>query len=42
MKFEFHWPGVSEKTIFQYIDGTLIRANLAKMSKVSLDLWTFL
>ena len=39
MKFEFKWPVVSEKVMFQYIDGTPIYLTLAERSKVNLDLW---
>ena len=38
MKFDFHWPSGSEKTMFKYDDGTPIRATLAERSKVNLDL----
>ena len=31
MKFDFHWPSGSEKTMFKYVDGT-------ERSKVNLDL----
>ena len=38
MKFDFHWPSGSEKTMFKYVDGSPIGATLAETSKVNLDL----
>ena len=37
MKFDFHWPSGSEKTMFKYVDGIPIRATLAERSSKNND-----
>ena len=42
MKFDFHWPSGSEKTMFKYVDGTPFERPWLKGQRSTLTFETYL